>query len=74
MGQGYYPKTSNIVLIVVISANKKYLSFLHAICNIIGYVIGERAFYNADHLMALREGSSDVQKSGMTPTRLNSRV
>ena len=62
MGQGYYPKTSNIVLIVVISANKKYLSFLHAICNIIGSVIGERAFSSAYHIIALREERSDGQK------------
>ena len=45
----------------VISANKKYLSFLHAICNIIGSVIGERAFSSAYHIIALREERSDGQ-------------
>ena len=36
--------------------------FLHAICDIIGSVIGERAFSSAYHLIALREERSDGQK------------
>ena len=50
----------------VTSENKKYLSFQRAI-----KVMEEGAFYNDDHLMALRKERRDVQKNGMKPTTPN---
>ena len=43
-------------------ANKKYPSFLRAICNLIGSVKGYRDFSTADHLLVLREERRDNQK------------
>ena len=42
-------------------ANYKYLSLLRVISNLIGIVTGEREFFTADHIMALRDERRDRQ-------------
>ena len=57
----------------VISANDKYLSLLHARSELIGSVTGERLFSTSYHLLVLREERCDGKKTGIAPTRPNSR-
>ena len=47
---------------LVISSNNKYLNSLCTSCKIIGSIKGERAFSTPDHLLTLREESSDGLK------------
>ena len=47
----------------VTSTNKKYLSLIRAISDLIGAVMGAIAFSTANHLLALREEIRDEKKT-----------
>ena len=51
------------LLIPVTSANKKYISLICTISNLIGSVTGANTFSTADHIMALKEERPDGQKN-----------
>ena len=60
------------LLNIMASTNKKCLSLKRASTEFIQAVTGEGVFYNADHLLVLREERCDGEKTGMTSTMPNS--